>query len=524
MNTKKNIYILVLEDDESHIEAIRRSFVKAGNERDVEFSRTLEDAKAKISKCPPLLVIADLNLPDGKGDEIIISPKAECPFPVIIMTSYGTEDIAADAMKRGALDYVVKSGEAFANLPHIIGRTLHHWDEIRKRIIAERELEISEKKYKDLYEKAPDMFASVDTKEENIIQCNQALADNLGFSKSEIIGKNILEIYHPDCYQKAKKSFQSFVKTGEALDTEFQLQRKDGSKIDVSLNVSAYKDQTGKIAFSRSIWRDITEKKQVELALKKSHEELEDRVKERTFELELARNQAESADRLKSMFMASMSHELRTPLNSIIGFSEVILEGMTGKLEPRQKDYLGRIYKSSKHLLGLINDVIDITKVETGKIKAFPELFNLNKVINEAVDLTGVQEIKNKAIELKIEVPSDLEIYSDRKRVLQCLINYLSNAAKFTQSGCVKVSAREVGGEVEIVVEDTGIGIAEACLPKLFRAFERLDSPLRVKAGGVGLGLYLNKKLATEVLGGSVGVESRLGGWKQVLSEIPKKP
>ena len=263
--------------------------------------------------------------------------------------------------------------------------------------------------------------------------------------------------------------------------------------------------------------------KRAELALKESHEELEKRVKERTAELEIAKNEAESADRLKSLFIASMSHELRTPLNSIIGFTGLLENGTVGEVTPKQKDFLGRTYQSSKHLLNLINDVIDISKIETGKIEASPELFNLAEVTTEAVDFAGLMDLKNETVEFKkIEIHPGLEVYNDRKRVLQCLLNYTSNAVKYTQSGCISISAKEVGDDIEVVVEDTGIGISEADLPKLFQQFKRLDSSLKTHAGGTGLGLYLTKKLATEVLGGSVRVESQLDVGSKFFLKFPK--
>ena len=522
MSSINKNYILILEDDESHAELIRRSFNATDPEKNVVFTSTLKDAKARISECLPRIAVADWNLGDGKGDEIIISPQVESAFPVIILTSYGSEAIAVAAMKKGALDYVVKSEETFSNLPHIIERTQSHWDEIRKRINTEKKLAKSEAEYKDLYDNAPDMFCSVDAKTRLVSNCNQTLAEKIGRTKEDIIGKPVFDLYNPSCMPEVEKYFKSIATTGVVKNAELQLRKKDGSFIDVILNVSSFRDQAGKILHSRSVWRDITEKKQVELELERSHEQLEKRVKERTAELEIAKNEAESADRLKSLFVASMSHELRTPLNSIIGFTSIILEGMAGEINPKQKDYLGRAHQSSKHLLGLISDIMDISKIEAGIIEAAPELFKLDKVVAQALDDSCIQKMKSKGLELKIEVPLNLEVYNDRKRFLQCLINFLSNAAKFTESGSIRVTAREVGGDIEVMVEDTGIGISEADLPKLFQQFERLDSPLKIKAGGTGLGLYLTKKLASEILGGSVSVESQLDVGSKFFLKFPK--
>jgi signal transduction histidine kinase len=233
-----------------------------------------------------------------------------------------------------------------------------------------------------------------------------------------------------------------------------------------------------------------------------------------------ANEKLKELDRLKSMFIASMSHEFRTPLNSIIGFTGILLMEIVGKLEPKQKDLLKRANQSSKHLLSLITDIIDISKIEAGIIETFNSPFMLGQVIGEAVN--NVETIKNnKGLELRVSVPDNFKIYSDRNRVYQCILNYLSNAIKYTEKGSVSISARQLNGEAEIVVEDSGIGIAEKDLPKLFQPFERLDSPLRTKELGTGLGLYLTKKMASEILGGSVRVESQVGVGSRFFLNIP---
>lgn len=227
-------------------------------------------------------------------------------------------------------------------------------------------------------------------------------------------------------------------------------------------------------------------------------------------------------DRLKSMFIASMSHELRTPLNSIIGFTGIILQEMTGPLNVKQKDHLGRVYQASKHLLSLITDVIDISKIEAGRIDAQIESVNIAELVNEAADATEPQ-MKLKPITLVKSVPENINIMTDRKRLLQSVINYMSNAVKYTEEGAITVSAEEENDRVKIQVADTGIGIPEDEMPVLFEAFERIDSHLKVKAGGTGLGLYLTRKLVTEILGGEVFAKSMEGEGSIFGLDIPVK-
>ncbi|MBF0398578.1 MAG: transporter substrate-binding domain-containing protein, partial [Desulfobacterales bacterium] len=226
-------------------------------------------------------------------------------------------------------------------------------------------------------------------------------------------------------------------------------------------------------------------------------------------ELEKANEQLKELDHLKNMFIASVSHELRTPLNSIIGFTGIILQGLTGELNPKQKDQLTRVYSCANHLLGLITDVIDISKIEAGRIDVYPKKFRVNEIIQEAI-ISIQPQLQAKSLSLESDVPEDLMVNTDRKRFQQCILNYLSNALKYSEKGTIKIVARDVGKYVEVKISDTGIGISEADVKRLFEPFERIDSHLRVKAGGTGLGLYLTRKIAQELLKGDISVESEL--------------
>jgi signal transduction histidine kinase/sensor domain CHASE-containing protein len=242
-----------------------------------------------------------------------------------------------------------------------------------------------------------------------------------------------------------------------------------------------------------------------------------------TEELKVANDRLQELDRLKSMFIASMSHELRTPLNSIIGFTAIILQGMTGEINEEQRDQLQRVSKAGKHLLALITDVIDVSKIETGKIDAYIEEFPLDALLNDALSNLKLQ-IKEKGLEIEVgTTPEKIFLKTDRKRLLQCILNYLSNAVKFTEKGQVTLLAEEKGGTIELKVTDTGIGIKEEDLPMLFQSFVRLESPLKMTVSGTGLGLYLTKKLVTEVLGGEVSVTSSYGKGSTFALRIPKE-
>ena len=236
--------------------------------------------------------------------------------------------------------------------------------------------------------------------------------------------------------------------------------------------------------------------------------------------VEEANTQLKSMDKLKSMFIASMSHELRTPLNSIIGFSGLLLQGVSGELNDKQKDSMQRINRAGNHLLSLISDIIDISKIEAGRVDSFPEKVLLKELIDEAIEsVRPLADAKN--MQIIVEADTFPEITADRKRLLQCLLNYLSNAIKYSERGVVTVAVVLKPETVEISVSDTGIGISEEDMPRLFEAFERMDSHLRVQAGGTGLGLYLTKKIVEEILHGKVSVKSQLNKGSCFSLEIP---
>ncbi|MCX7914637.1 MAG: ATP-binding protein, partial [Thermodesulfovibrionales bacterium] len=212
---------------------------------------------------------------------------------------------------------------------------------------------------------------------------------------------------------------------------------------------------------------DITELKEAHEELKKYKEHLEELVHERTRELEEANEKLKELDRLKSMFIASMSHELRTPLNSIIGFSSILLNEWLGPLNEEQKLNIATINKAGRHLLALINDVIDISKIEAGVIDVFPEDFELSELITEAIK-NFENDITKKNLKLSVDIQS-IKMHTDRRRLLQCVMNLLSNAVKFTEEGVIKISSSVNRDFVEIIVEDSGTGIKEKDLEKLFK-------------------------------------------------------
>jgi signal transduction histidine kinase len=232
--------------------------------------------------------------------------------------------------------------------------------------------------------------------------------------------------------------------------------------------------------------------------------EVDRKVKRRTKQFQKAKEEAERSNQMKSIFLASMSHELRTPLNSIIGFTGIVLQGFAGELNDEQKKQLEMSYGSAKHLLSLINDLLDISKIESGELKPDIEEFNIAKVGIEIRD-SLVYKAEEKELELICDVP-DINIFSDKRRVEQILLNLVNNALKFTEKGKVEVKAVKKDENIEVIVKDTGIGIKKEDFHKLFQPFVQLEYTL-TEGAGTGLGLYLTKNLV-QLLKGRIKMES----------------
>lgn len=270
---------------------------------------------------------------------------------------------------------------------------------------------------------------------------------------------------------------------------------------------------------------DVSDRRRAEQSLVELNEALERKVLERTRELDEARLRAESADRLKSSFLATMSHELRTPLNSILGFTGILLRQLPGPLNEEQLRQLTMVQGSARHLLELINDVLDISKIEAGQLEIRSSIFELAGSLERVVGLVRPLAEK-KQLTLVAEIDPALgTIEADRRRVEQILLNLLNNGVKFTDRGGVTLTARRVTGEtdaVELAVKDTGMGIAEADLDALFQPFRQLDSGLERHHEGTGLGLVICRRLA-DLMGGTIAVESQKGTGSTFVLRLPAR-
>jgi signal transduction histidine kinase len=279
--------------------------------------------------------------------------------------------------------------------------------------------------------------------------------------------------------------------------------RKDGTFVNVSVTISPIRDAAGRVVGGAKIAHDIGELTRTLVELRSTRESLlaaratlERKVEERTRELSAALEKAQEVDRLKSEFLATMSHELRTPLNSVIGFTELVIAGVPGPVNEEQKRQLGMAHLSARHLLHLINDLLDLARIESGRFEPAWERFSPAEAVQEAID--SLQPIAaRKALQLVTDLSLPTELCSDRKMFFQILLNLLANAVKFTERGQVILTSRPEGDLLVTRVADTGIGIKPEQMQMLFEAFRQVDGTSRRRYEGTGLGLYLSRRLVT---------------------------
>jgi signal transduction histidine kinase/ActR/RegA family two-component response regulator len=277
--------------------------------------------------------------------------------------------------------------------------------------------------------------------------------------------------------------------------------------------------------FADYAW-DITERKQMENALAEERNQLAKRVEDRTADLSRANSNLARALRVKDEFLANMSHELRTPLNAILGLSESLGEQVAGPLNDKQQKYLSTINESGHHLLSLINDILDLAKIEAGQITLDINKVDINSVCQASLRMVK-QLAQKKNLEVLVEIENDIGLmWADERRLKQMIVNLLSNAVKFTsESGRIglEVHGDRAGNKVSITVWDTGIGIREQDLERLFKPFVQLDSGLAREATGTGLGLALVAQMA-RLHGGSVHALSQPGEGSRFIIQLPWEP
>jgi PAS domain S-box-containing protein len=448
---------------------------------------------------PAAAVLQLQHLPEGKSE----SGLSRKDGVVIDVEIWGSpwKDAAGDS--QGAIAIVAEAGQR-STVERKLARVEQ---ELLQMTAQEKETRIemrAERRFRELLEAAPDAIIEVD-REGRILLLNLVTEKLFGYTREELLGQPV-EILVPDALsgrhpQHRARYWDHPVTRPMGSGLALHGRRKDGSSLPVEISLSPVKSDDGFRV--TAIIRDISERRQAE-------EQFREMQQAYTRELESRNREVERANQLKSEFLASMSHELRTPLHTIIGFSELLAEELEGELNPKQHRFIGHIHQDSRHLLELINDILDLSKIESGRLELRRETFEIAGALEEALSSLGPQSMAESiAIETSLAIP--VPIFADRLRVKQIFFNLLSNALKFTPAGGrVQVEGALRDGSVEISVSDTGIGIPKEQHEAVFDKFFQVGATTKGVREGTGLGLAITRALVEEH-GGRIWLESEPG-------------
>jgi PAS domain S-box-containing protein len=371
---------------------------------------------------------------------------------------------------------------------------------------AENDLRESEAVYRALFEMTNEAIFLIDPKDTCYVQVNPCGKAILGFAEEEeLIGRSAGEFIVPEQLPDARQHMQRLLAGEQLTPYERTFIRKDGTLLVTELALSLIRDGNGKPKLLQSMVRDITQRKQAEEALRQANIELERVI------------------RMKDEFLASMSHELRTPLTGILGITESLLEQIYGPLSDKQVRAINNVDVSGRHLLELINDILDVAKMESGKFELQMAPFSLPQVCQSSLQLIrGIANKKKQKVTFRLH-PTDIQMIGDSRRIKQVIVNLLSNAVKYTPAGGsigLEVEGDQDNQVICLTVWDTGIGVKPEDMEKLFQPFVQIDSSLSRQQNGTGLGLTLVQSLV-DLHGGSLQVESSFGHGSRFTASLP---
>ena len=485
------------------------------------------------------LIILDIQMPEMDGFETaqhIRSWTKTSHVPIVFLTAaYKSEEFRRKGFDVGAADYLTKpiDTEQLISRVKIYLRFIEQENRRRQELEqknealsrlneqllrAKEEVELLSRRNALILDSAGEGICGMDLHSKTTF-LNPAAVEMLGFSAEELLGNNQHSLIHHTYadglpYPESECLICKAMKERCRYHIEHEIfWRKDGSSFPVEYIVTPM-EENGEVVGAVITFSDITIRKQAELSLQQ------------------AKEAAEEANIIKSQFMANMSHELRTPLNAIIGYSDILIDDMTdealdcGKC-PDDISMINDVIKikhAGQHLLGLINDVLDISKIEAGKMTVFRENFYVFHIID---DIVAVIEplAKDNCNELEVHTQEDLGmLYSDRMKVRQILLNLLSNACKFTKDGTISIEVFKIQNQqadwMQFRIADTGIGMTPEQLSKIFAAFTQADASTTRKYGGTGLGLAISKRFA-KLLGGDISVESAVNEGTTFILSLP---
>jgi len=489
------------------------------------------DPEHCVQNCNPAFEeLFGFSLAEARGhnlDELIVGPESHreaTGYTARVLDGESVHFLAQRGRKDGKSVDVECHG-----VPLMVGGKLTAvygmYQDITGRRLAEKLLQESEERYRDLFENASELIVII-APDTRVLYVNPPSLKTFGYTEEETVGRPFSQFVDPADHPRVQEAFRRMLSGERVQHLEFTCLARDGRKVYVAGGGNC-RFQDGQPVFVRAMFSDISPRRAAEAEIRALNQTLEQRVLERTQQLaavnrdlELRNREVERTNRLKSQFLASMSHELRTPLNAVIGFSELLKEETAGPMNEKQRRYIEHVLMGARHLLQLINDVLDLAKVESGQLLLRPEEFVLSEALPEV--LSTIKPLAmNKRIQVENRVSGNIQLRADRIRVKQILYNLLSNAVKFTaEGGQVWIDATLLNGSVCVSVTDTGVGIPPEEHQAIFNEFHQVGTTTKGIKEGTGLGLAISRRLV-ESHEGNIWVESEPGKGSRFSFTLP---
>ena len=491
------IRVLYIEDETALARLVQHRLVAEGYEADL--AATAREGLERYDPARHDVVVVDYHLPDATGlavlEELV---RRGTGVPVVVVTGAGSEEVAVQAMKLGASDYIVKESAThfFSLLPQVVARAVQ-----QRRLLEEKRR--VEERMRSILRSIDDLVLVIDH-EGRFIDVHAPAGGAVG---PAWVGRGFAEVLSAEGVHCLSEAIAKVMRGDGAAQFDCRLgDRPEAAWYDAK--VSPLRDASGAFAGITVVARDITARRRDE-----------DRLR-------LAKQEAEAASRAKSELLAGMSHELRTPLTAIIGYAEILQYEYFGPVNERQRQQLDIVLRCSHHLLELINDILDIAKIEAGRVELEYGTVDLGALAAHSLTLMR-ETAARRHIRLDASVPpgAAVTLPADERRVKQVLFNLLSNAIKFTpEGGSVTVSVRRAEAAAEVCVADTGIGLAAEECDRIFESFYQVRRPDLPKVSGSGLGLSLARQIV-ELHGGAIRAESDgVGKGSRFVFTLPLVP
>jgi PAS domain S-box-containing protein len=443
--------------------------------------------------------------PDFLPNELLPDTRSEMALPLIVGDRViGVLDVQSDEFER----FDTEDVRIMLTLASQTAVAVENARSVEQILLHEAAIENSTSGLTIADARQPDM---------PLVYINPAFEKITGYSISETMNRNCRFLQGTDTDQPAIRELRAAIAEGRTVTVVLRNYRKDGMLFYNELRLSPIHNAQGEVTHFVGVQSDITDRMELEIEREKVLRQAEEQAEQERQTSERLRQ----VDRMKSQFLANMSHELRTPLNSIIGYSEVLLDGDDGELTDDAVEDIDTIHTSGQHLLAIINDILDLAKIEAGEMRIDRREVGLRQLLDEVVQVQDVL-IKAKPVTLSLVEDTPIPpVVGDALRLRQIVMNLVNNAVKFTEEGSIRIHyGQEPGGHVYVSVQDTGIGISEEDLPHIFEQFRQVDGSSTRRAGGTGLGLTITRYLIT-MQGGDIQVTSTPGKGSTFRFTVP---